>query len=76
MSNLNLIATRIRDGLSGEEQKAYLQALNEAKQGQTKLSLGDWEGCLTYSMRAYDLLTNIPETSPILGVELGSNLEP
>ncbi len=68
MSDVNLVVTRIRETLSGETKIAFLKALNEAKQGSTMLSSGDWEGCLTHLMRAHDLLTNIPEAAPILGM--------
>jgi hypothetical protein len=68
MSNGYLIASRILEALSGENKIACLQALHEAEQGQAKLSSGDWDGCIAHAMRAYDLLTNIPEAAPILGV--------
>lgn len=68
MTKTNSIFTQIREKLSGEKKISYLQALNEAKQGSAMLSSGDWEGCLTYLMRAHDLLTNIPEAAPILGM--------
>lgn len=67
MSNANSIFNRIREELSGEKKISYLQALDEAKQGSTMFSSGDWEGCLTHSMRAHDLLSTIPEAAPILG---------
>lgn len=68
MSNANSIFTQIREELSGEKKIAYLQALTEVEQGSAMLSSGDWEGCLTYLMRAHDLLTNTPEAAPILGM--------
>lgn len=68
MSNANSIFNRIRDALTGDKLSAYLQALHDLEQGQAKFSSGDWEGCLTHSMKAQDLLANIPESAPILGV--------
>ena len=68
MSNGYLIATRILEALSGERKIACLQALHEAEQGQAKMSSGDWDGCIAHAMRAHDLLTNIREAAPILGV--------
>ena len=67
MSNFDLIATRIREQLSGDKKVAYLQALSESKQGSEKLSFRDWEGSITHSMKAHDLLSSIPESAPILG---------
>jgi sulfatase modifying factor 1 len=67
MSKGDSIFTQVRDTLSGEKKTSYLQALDEAKQGSTMFSSGDWTGCLTHSMRAHDLLSTIPEAAPILG---------
>ena len=57
MSDVNSIVTQIRGTLTGDKLSAYLQALKDLKQGQAKFSSGDWEGCLTHSMRAHDLLS-------------------
>jgi hypothetical protein len=68
MSDVNSIITQIQEALSGDKLSAYLQALHDLEQGQAKFSSGDWNGCLPHLMRAHDLLTNIPEAAPILGV--------
>ncbi len=68
MSNGWLVASRIVEKLSGDTQIACLRALHEGGQGQARLSSGDPNGCVTYAMRAHDLLVNIPEAGPILGV--------
>lgn len=68
MSNGYLIATRILEALSGEKLTACLQALAKSEQGQRKMSSGHWDEGLAHSMCAHDLLTNIPEAAPILGI--------
>ena len=68
MSNGYLIATRILETISEENRIVCLKALQKSEQAQAKLSSGDWDGCLVHAMRAHDLLTNIAEAAPILGI--------
>src|SRR5437879_12850923 len=67
MSNGYLLATKIVERLSGDNQEQCLMALKVATETQTKGTSNDWNEALRLSTQAHNVFARIPEAHPLLG---------